>query len=32
MAKWTAKLKFRKTFGSIGIVLVGVCSLQAAGL
>ena len=32
MAKWTAKLKLRTTLGSIGIVLVGVCSLQAAGL
>ena len=32
MAKWTAKLKLQTTLGSIGIVLVGVCSLQAAGL
>jgi len=32
MAKWTAKLKLQTTLGSIGIVLMGVCSLQAAGL
>ncbi len=28
----TAKLKLRAILGSLGIVLVGVCSLQAAGL
>ena len=32
MARLTAKLKFRTTFSSISIVLVGICSLQAAGL
>jgi len=32
MARLTANLKLQTTFGSIGIVLVGVCSLQAAGL
>ena len=32
MAKWTAKLKLQTSLGSIGIVLAGVCSLQAAGL
>ncbi|MEE8460625.1 MAG: DUF1592 domain-containing protein, partial [Acidobacteriota bacterium] len=32
MVKWTAKLKLQTTLGSIGIVLMGVCSLQAAGL
>ena len=32
MVKWTAKLKLQTTFSSISIVLMGVCSLQAAGL
>ncbi len=32
MARLTAQLKFRATLGSIAIVLVGICSLQAAGL
>ncbi len=32
MARLTAKLKLGTILGSLGIVLVGVCSLQAAGL
>ena len=32
MARLTATLKFRTILGSIGTVLMGVCSLQAAGL